>query len=191
MNARALLISALIAFAASASPAAIPSPDPAKPCVAWAASKRLFLFKTVAPIGVNCAVKLEAVPDKAGRRLRVTVPIASFDSGEPERDKKVLEILKAGVQPDLVFLSDPYKAKEWGELRAGKIGTIDGALRIAGADFPVSLSVIVSGGTAIGKIRTSFSALNMSAPTVAGGLVAKVADELELRYRIPLSGVPR
>ena len=29
------------------------------------------------------------------------------------------------------------------------------------------------------------------APSVAGGLVAKVADELDLGYRIPLAAVPR
>lgn len=191
ITSKALLAAAAIAFAASASPAEGMGSDPSKPCVAWAANKRLFVFKKLAPVGVSCAVKVAAVPDQDARRLRVAVPIASFDSGEPARDKHVLELLKSSLEPELVFLSKPYGAKEWEDLKAGRTESIDGTLRVAGEEFPISLSVAVAGGAASGKIRTSFTAFKMSPPSVAGGLVAKVADELELRYRIPLSEVPR
>ena len=95
------------------------------------------------------------MPEKDARRLRVSVPVALFDSGEPSRDKAVLDILKSKAQPELVFTSKPYGDKEWTNLVAGSVTALDGSL------------------------------------TVAGGMVAKVADELELLYRIPLALIPR
>lgn len=192
MNSKTMLVAAVLALGAVVTAAAqAPGFAPDKTCVAWKTRKRLFVFKKLEPAGVSCAVKVEAVPEKDARRLRVVVPIASFDSGEPARDKHVLEILKAAVQPDLVFLSKPYGAKEWTDLREGRASVIEGDLRIGGADFPVSLSAAVADGAAFGSVKTRFGSFQIPAPSVAGGLVAKVAEELELGYRIPLSEVPR
>lgn len=192
MNSKTILAAAVLALGAVVPAAAqVPGFAPDKTCVAWKTRKRLFLLKKLEPAGVSCAVKVEAVPEKDARRLRVVVPIASFDSGEPARDKHVLEILKASVQPELVFLSKPYGAKEWSDLREGRSAALEGELRIGGADYPVSLSAAAGDGAASGSVKTRFDAFNIPAPSVAGGLVAKVADELELSYRIPLAAVPR
>lgn len=192
MNTIALFAAAILALGAVLPAAArVPGFEPDKTCVAWKTRKTLFVFKKLEPAGVSCAVKVEAVPENGARRLRVVVPIASFDSGEGARDKHVLEILKAAVQPELVFLSKPYGAKEWTDLREGRAPLLKGDLRIGGADFPVSLSVSVADGAAFGSVWTRFGAFNIPAPSVAGGLVAKVAEELELGYRIPLAEVPR
>ena len=185
-----LLVFVVLCSAVAAS-AATPAFAPDKTCVAWKTRKRMFMVKKVEPIGVNCAVKVEAVAEKDARRLRVSVPIASFDSGEPSRDKAVLDILKAKAQPELVFLSKPYGAKEWAELLAGGVATLDGSLAVAGADFPVSLSVAVADGAASGSVKGRFTDYKIDPPTVAGGVVAKVANELELLYRIPLALIPR
>ncbi|MBI2387657.1 MAG: YceI family protein [Elusimicrobia bacterium] len=192
MSSKTMLAAAALALGAVL-PAAAQTPGfaPDKACVSWKTRKRLFLFKKLEPAGLSCAVKVEAVPEKGARRLRVAVPVASFDSGEPARDKHVLEILKASVQPELVFLSKPYGAKEWADLREGRAAAIEGDLRIGGADYPVALSAAVGDGAAFGTVKTRFDAFNIPAPAVAGGLVAKVADELELGYRIPLAEVPR
>lgn len=191
MSSRTMLVAAVLALGAVVPASAqVPGFAPDKTCVAWKTRKRLFVFKKLEPAGVSCAVKVEAVPEKDARRLRVVVPIASFDSGEAARDKYVLEILKASVQPELVFLSKPYGAKAWADLREGRASAIDGHLRIGGTDFPVSLSAAVADGAAVGSVKTRFDSFKIPAPSVAGGLVAKVADDLELRYRIPLSEVP-
>lgn len=162
-----------------------------KACVAWKTRKRMFMVKKVEPVGVNCALKVSAEAEKDARRLRVLVPIASFDSGEPSRDKAVLDILKAAVQPELSFLSKPYSAAEWADLLAGRADALEGALTVGGADFPVVLSVSVSDGAAAGSAKGRFTDYKITPPTVAGGAVAKVANELELLYRIPLKLIPR
>ncbi len=191
MSLRTMLAAAVLALGAAPAAAQVPGFAPDKTCVAWKTRKRLFVFKKLEPAGVSCAVKVETVPEKDARRLRVVVPIASFDSGEPARDKHVLEILKAAVQPELVFLSKPYGAKEWADLREGRARLLEGDLRVGGADFPVSLSATVADAAAFGSVRTRFDAFKIPAPSVAGGLVAKVAEEFELGYRIPLAEVPR
>ncbi len=162
-----------------------------KACVAWKTSKRLFLVKRLDPVGVNCAVTVEAVTEKDSRRLRVRVPIAAFDSGDLKRDSHVAQILGAETRPELVFLSRPLAAKDWAALREGKTPELEGVLAVRGADYPVTLSVAVAGGTVSGSARTSYRAFKLEPPSVAGGIVAKVAEELELLYHLPLALVPR
>ncbi len=189
---RTMLLAALFAVSPLAAKAEVFDASPKdKACVAWKTKKTMFLLKKLEPAGVSCAAKVEPVAEKEGRRLRVAVPVASFDSGEPARDKEVLKILGASVQPELIFLSRPYSAKEWGALLRGESDVLEGSLKVAEKDFPISLSVSVADGTASGAVRTRFDAFGIPAPAVAGGLVAKVADELALSYRLPLAAVPR
>lgn len=188
---KTLLAAALALLCISANAAVFDAAPKDKVCVAWKTKKKMFLVKKLEPVGVSCAAVVETIAEKDARRLRVSVPVASFDSGEPARDKAVLGILQASVQPELSFLSKPYGAKEWADLREGRAPVLEGELKIGGADFPVTLSVAVADDAAAGSIQTRFDAFKISPPTVAGGAVAKVSKELELLYRIPLASVPR
>ncbi len=180
-------------FAGTAASASTVSLPDGKACVAWKTKKTMFLVKKVEPVGVNCVVKIAILDEGAARRVRVLVPIAGFDSGEPARDKSVLDILKSKVQPELEFLSRPYAAAEWEAFRTGKADAVEGVLKIGGEEFPVKATVAFKGdgpaSEVAGYLITTFTAFRIQPPTVAGGAVAKVEDYLELHYRVPLAAL--
>ena len=188
---RKFMAAAVVALLA-ANAGAVPFPD-GKACAAWKTKKTMFLFHKVEPVGMKCAVKASIEADGANRRLRVTVPIAAFDSGAPNRDKQVVLILNAAVQPDLLFLSRPYAAAEWDALKVSKGAAVEGELSISGKKFPVKAPFEFVGegadAAAVGSFVTSFSAFSIVPPAVGGGLVAQVQDYLELHYRVPLAQV--
>ena len=187
----ALALAAMLA-ASAAGAAGVVFPE-GKACVAWKVRKTMFLFRTIEPVGMNCAVRAVVVNDGGLRRLRVSVPIAAFDSGAPRRDKEVLQILKADIQPEIEFLSRSYMPGEWESLRGEGGKTIEGELRIGRTRYPIAAPFAIVGegpdAAAAGLILTSFSAFSITPPTVGGGLVAQVADYLEFHYRVPLSDV--
>jgi polyisoprenoid-binding protein YceI len=182
---------ALLILPLAASAAGVSFPD-GKACAAWKTKKTMFLFKKLEPIGTNCAVTAKLESAGAGKRAVVSIPIAAFDSGEPERDKQVRGILKAGVAPSIVFTSRIYAPAEWEAFRAGSAATIEGTLEMGGESFPVSMPIEISSGTTpevSGELATTFTYFKITPPKVAGGLIASVQDYLELHYRIPLSAV--
>lgn len=186
-----LLVAALLAAVAS-SARAVPFPD-GKTCAAWKTKKTMFLFRKLEPVGMDCAARASIETLGGVKRVRVLVPIAKFDSGEPSRDKEVLKILKADAQPELEFLSRGYTAAEWDALAHTRAAAVEGTLKIGGKEFPVTapFSFVGEGpdAAAVGSFVTSFSAFEIKPPAVGGGLVAQVQDYLELHYRIPLAQV--
>jgi polyisoprenoid-binding protein YceI len=185
------MCAALLALPAAAAAAGVTFPD-GKACAAWKTKKTMFLFKKLEPVGMNCAVTAKVTTDGAGKRVIVEIPIASFDSGEPARDKQVRVILKADVAPSMVFTSRVYAPAEWESVSAGKAATIEGTLAIGGESFAISAPISLSAGpapVASGEFKTTFAYFKIAPPKVAGGLIASVQDYLELHYSIPLAAV--
>jgi polyisoprenoid-binding protein YceI len=192
MKTKTLVMAGVLAAVAAAGAGAVPFPD-GKTCAAWKTKKTMFLFRKLEPVGMNCAARASIETLGGVKRVRVLVPIAKFDSGEPSRDKEVLKILKADAQPELEFLSRGYTAGEWDALAHTRAAAVEGTLKIGGKEFPVSapFSFVGEGAdaAAVGSFVTSFSAFEIKPPAVGGGLVAQVQDYLELHYRIPLAQV--
>lgn len=158
-------------------------PEKTASCVAWRTRKRMFLVSSARPVGVNCDITSRRVETPQGKQIEVRAPIHKFSSGEPDRDKEVLDILKAGVQPDLLvrtapLTSDPFDTES---------GTLAGELSIGGKTYPIEIPYRVEKAgqvDLVGVVKTTFTAFGIDPPVVGGGMVAKVYDELELHYRL-------
>lgn len=149
----------------------------------------MFLVSTVNPVGINCKFNSKIVTGERGRSLELRVPIEGFESGEPERDKEVLKILKAEVQPELVIRTEDLGAEGADKLFGKEKSELSAELTIGGKKFTipkVSYQIEVREGVKflVGHVSTTFSAFDIEPPAVAGGLVAKVQDVLELHYQI-------
>ena len=163
-------------------------------CVAWKTKKTMFLFKKLEPIGVSCDVKTTLKNIENGEALlQVEVPISSFDSGEPKRDKEVLKILKAKEQPNLLFVTK--EAFQIYETKRSMKTTIKGVIVIGGQTYPVSFNVskiVLEKTTSYsGSATLKFSDLKIPPPSVVGGAVAKVQDYLELHFQFSESSIEK
>lgn len=154
--------------------------------VTWKTSKRMFLVSTQEVVGINNSVKVETGMAPS-RYIKLIIPIAKFNSGEPERDQEVQKILKANISPNLIFQSRLFKPKEYQKILAGEVDSIDGELTIGKGNFPIAVQLELSGNFLTGKFKGTFSQFKIAPPKVVGGVVAKVKDKLELTGRIDLN----
>jgi len=159
-------------------------------CVAWRTTKTLALVSQHEVVGVSCQVSVTA-KSAAGEKYSATVsiPINSFNSQEADRDKEVLKILKASVQPNLLFTTQAFSKAQWEALLAKGQGTVKGRLAVGGRSFPLAAIVKIrkNGGSieVYGTIRTRFTAFGIQPPEVGpGGAIAKVPDYLELHFNL-------
>ena len=162
--------------------------------VAWMTKKRMFLIKNVEPVGLNTSISIFKDDDK--KTISIRIPINKFDSGEPDRDKDVVRILKGNIQPDLLFTSDAVNDElEKNIMQDQFSGRLSGQLKIGGQSFPVTFNVKKTkdshGDLLEGELATTFTAFEIEPPTVAGGLVAKVRDDLTLLFRIYLIDIKK
>ena len=155
-------------------------------CVAWKTSKRLFLVKNQDPVGVNCKIQTKIDKTKEGFVFEGNFPIQSFDSGEPARDEHIRELLEEKTQGSLIFISDVISLEEWAKKKSTNF-ELGGILKKGNKEYRTNFQVTkqVVDGIPLwkGVSKTKFTALGMEAPTVAGGIVAKVKDELELHFQ--------
>ena len=62
------------------------------------------LVRNVDVVGKNCELTAQMVPEVGGvYSFELSVPVSKFESGESERDRDVIKILKANKQGELVF----------------------------------------------------------------------------------------
>jgi hypothetical protein len=159
-------------------------------CVAWRTTKTLAMVSQQEVVGTSCQVSVTARAAGAGKfSALVSIPISSFNSNESDRDKEVLKILKASVQPNLTFTTEALSKAQWESLLAKGQGTVRGKLAVAGRSFSLTSLVKIrrSAGKieVYGSIRTRFTALGLQAPEVGpGGAIAKVPDYLELHFNL-------
>lgn len=157
-----------------------------KNCVAWKASKRMFLMGSEEPVGTTCQISVELTARDAGKILVIKVPVGSFESGEPDRDKEVTRLLGGEKFPNIVITSQVIGQELVQRLANGDQVALSAQLEINGKSFKKAFQIKKPNGQPFARISlsTSFSELSIEAPTVAGGLVAKVRDPLELHGQI-------
>ncbi len=164
--------------------------QPGSHCVAWRTTKTLALVSQHEAVGTSCQVSVTAKAAGGSKyAATIAVPIGSFNSQEPDRDKEVLKILKASVQPNLLFTTQALSKAQWEALLAKGQGTVKGQLAVGGRSFPLAAIVKIrkNGGSieVYGTIRTRFSAFGIKPPEVGpGGAIAKVPDYLELHFNL-------
>jgi len=183
-------IASLGAFAWLA-PAAVSADDeeifsPGDHCVAYRTVKDLLFAVDAEITGRNCDVSASLVASEggAGPRIVVSVPVKRFKSRNFLRDRTVADLLGAKIQPDLRFASDPIDAEAVRTDLASGSFRVSGVLTIGGKDFPVEFPLEIveheGGHTVKGRLPTTFAAFEVEVPTVAGGLIARPHEDLEL-----------
>ncbi len=163
-------------------------------CVAWKTNKTLALVKRATAVGTSCQVTVKATQSGSNLGAEISVPIASFSSGEKKRDAEVLKILGASKQPNLLFKVTPLSAAAWQAMLKNGSGPVKGTLYFNKKAHPLTaVAKVTKSGSNIevrGDIVTKFSAIGITPPTVGpGGSIAKVDDYLELHFNFVSSKV--
>jgi hypothetical protein len=153
-------------------------------CVAYRTIKGMFFGFDAEVVGRSCEVSasLVASEDGGGPRVVVSVPVKSLKSGNILRNKTVADLLGAQVQPELRFTSGPID-----------VGALPGTLSLGGRAYPIDfpLAIVATGEqrAVVGRLATRFEAFEVEVPTVAGGLIARPHDELELVVHLDVARV--
>ena len=186
-----ILLSVFSAFIMSSGIQAQDIPFPLdKACVAWKTKKTMFLFKRENPIGINCKIDVSFKADETGKGyvIILTAPIKNFDSGNEHRDKDVFEILGGPKQADIIVTTASYSKEDWLVMLDG-LGILDLNMKLAGETFTLNIPIEMNNDLMSGNMRANFSDFNIKAPKVAFGLVASVAENLDLAFSIPRSEI--
>lgn len=163
-------------------------------CVAYKVEKTMFFFKNGSVVGRNCDVSAQVLPEVGGLyHIEVNIPIRSFNSGDPDRDKDVVKILRGEQKPELTFRSKAFTADQWKDLFAKKSFALDGELSIGDTSFPLSLNVEYSEKPGLaevhGEAKVRFEDFQLRPPKVGGGVVAKSKPEFELFFNLVSSRI--
>jgi len=168
---------------------------PEEHCLAYKTVKTMFFFADVDVIGKSCNVTAEMHWEESGEKaqVEVSVPVKTLDSGNPFRDGDIPEILKADLTPNIRFVSVWLEKSAWDKMMEGQLPEVSGNLEVAGGIFPVKFALSFSKQAGFllveGQLKTTFSALNVDVPLVAGGLIADPQDELELQLHLRLDKI--
>ncbi len=158
-------------------------------CVAYKAEKVSFLFKTDFVVGKNCDISAQVLPEVGGLyHIEVNIPVRSFNSGDADRDKDVVKILKIEERPEITFRSKALSAEQWRELFAKENFDLDGELYIGSKSFPLKMKAHYTDKTdsaeVNGIVTLKFQDLDIRPPRVGAGLVAKAKPDLELHFNL-------
>ncbi|MBK8203351.1 MAG: YceI family protein [Bdellovibrionales bacterium] len=158
-------------------------------CVAYKTKKKILMIHRVNVIGYNCQVSTQIVPEIDEKyHFEMQVQARGFESGESERDRDVQKILKAESFPQISFKTSGRSKPEWQALLDKKIFLLEGNLEIGGSSFPVAANVTVDSINKIqianGSVTRKFTELGISPPKLGMGILASVADKVELHFQI-------
>jgi polyisoprenoid-binding protein YceI len=193
------LITSLIVFAVLAAAAGADEEEevfaPGDHCVAYRTVKDLLFAIDAEIIGRNCDVtaSMVAADGATDRRVAVEVPIKSFKSRNFMRDRAVADLLGVKTQPDLRFSSNPIEVEKLrADIARGRF-QLPGILTLGGKDFPLEFPLEIfeheDRHYVKGRLVTTFAAFEVEVPNVAGGLIARPHEALELIVHLDLERV--
>jgi polyisoprenoid-binding protein YceI len=169
--------------------------EPGDHCVAYRTVKDILFAVDAEIIGRSCQVTASLVTAGAGSgpQVVVTVPVKSLKSGNFLRNKAVADLLGSGTQPDLRFTSNPIDVDALRGDITRQSFHLSGTLTLGGKDFPLEfpLEIFEHEGRHYVKSRlsTTFEAFEIEVPTVAGGLIARPHEGLEIVVHLELERV--
>ena len=136
--------------------------------------------------------------DPARSAVTIRVPVASFDSGNSNRDANMLDAVEADRYPDVLFESTAISVQRWERTASGYEGswTVGGNLTFHGETHPVLIPVTVriEGNRleATGAFSIALSQFKVRRPKL---LLWSIRDTIDLegtiRATLPDSAVSR
>lgn len=156
--------------------------------VAWGVEKREFLVMSKKIYGYNYDITTKVSRDGDLAQIVVDIPVDTFSSGEAERDGEVAKMLKGDVRKAMTFTSNPLSAPELQALMDKKAKSIAGQLAIGDKEYPMTFNITYGTDNFLyGNVKTAMSKLGVEPPTLVGGVVMKVGDDLQLLVKLKLS----
>jgi hypothetical protein len=144
-------------------------------------------------IGKNCSPSVEASSTEDQVRITATIPIRNFDSENSSRDEDVFEMLRGDKQKDLQVRTRPLGKAAFQAMINRGTGVLPADVIIGGDSFPIEIPITVgkieSDIFISGTIKTRFELFKIDPPAIVLGLLANVADELELHYQFQTSRI--
>jgi hypothetical protein len=162
---------------------------PGAECVAWKAKKRMFLVGSAEPVGKSCKVEWSLKPEGENFLGKLSVKLSSFDSGNSTRDEEVKKLLKSGESESLRIETKPLSKTLIERLVAGDSIEVSATLFVASRPIEETFEARRVGDFVMVSLKTGFEKLGIEAPSVVGGVVAKVRDPLELHAQLKLPEV--
>jgi polyisoprenoid-binding protein YceI len=188
-------VAAISVIAGAATAAAQERFAPSDHCLAYRATKRVALVRTVEVVGRNCEPRAWVRWTAAGEaNIEVDAAVRGFRSGNGRRDRHVAEILDADRHPEVRFRAGPLSEPQVRRLLAGEAVRVDGTLEMGGRSRAVTFSLRTvreaEHATIRAEAQTSFSALGIEVPKVGpGGFVADAHDAVMLLAHLRLDRV--
>lgn len=127
------------------------------------------------------------VDDPAQSSATVTVPVASFDSGNGNRDSNMLDVVESDRHPEVRFVAERVEVEAWNATPDGYKGrwVAHGPLTFHGVTHPVEvpLAVTVAGSQfeATANFEISLERFEVDRP---GLMLMKIRDALALHGEI-------
>lgn len=152
----ALALALMTALPAAAQPAPVPV-DGARSVLAYTGHHRLHHWTgTSRAVGGTLQIDLD---DPARSRVEVVVPVASFDSGNSNRDSNMLDAVEEERYPHVRFTAAAVVVERWGRTADGYAGTwrVRGPLTFHGQTHPVEIPVAVRVSGRAFEATTRFS----------------------------------
>jgi polyisoprenoid-binding protein YceI len=124
-------------------------------------------------------------PDSSRAVLRV--PVASFDSGNNRRDRKMREVTEAERYPTVEFRATDFQPELWGRASEGHAGRwrVTGDLTFHGRTHPVEVTADVAINEDRVRIRAQFpislTRFEVERPSI---LWASIGDKIRIDARI-------
>ena len=128
-------------------------------------------------------VRWDSLP--AVSTVRLTVPVATFDSGNRMRDDKMRDVTKASDHPDIAFATDRVALLVWRPDGSRGTWRLTGTLTFAGVSRPLTTDANVAwdGSTlnATGTFAVDLDEFGVERPSLLG---RKIDETIRLTYRI-------
>ena len=145
---------------------------------------------TVTGVSTELSASVSWSPERDRFRIQAAVPAQSLRSGIGRRDRHVAELLGAPDHPAVRFATGWVSVTAFRQAVASGAARVPGQLSIDGRAVPVEfvLRRAMSGGHPVldGQLSTTFDAVGVEVPNVAGGLVASAGEDLDLFVRVRL-----
>jgi polyisoprenoid-binding protein YceI len=177
----ALLMALVAAPALRAQPRPVPV-DRARSTLAYTGHHRLHDWTgTSRAVGGTLQIDLQ---DPSRSRIEIVVPLASFDSGNSNRDSNMLDTVEEERYPNVRFVSSSVTADRW-QPDAGGTWRVRGALSFHGqtheVELPVTVRVAGTAFEATTRFQISLDRFRVDRPRL---MLMPISDTLDLEGTI-------
>ncbi len=182
-----MLIIALYSFKSFSSDFDVEWPK-GESAVAWKAKKRSLIFIIGStPVGINKSIEIKKNIFKNQIQLEIIIPLDKFDSENKRRETDGFRILGGDLQIEIIFRSEKMSEKVYQEVINGNKKSVLGQLDFNQQSHKVEFKTIRKNNYLLVTMQTTHSHFKIDPPSMLGGFISYVSDEIELLGKLYLT----